>query len=151
MYVTYLNLPNLPNSLIDQITAEYIAGQSNNAFPKNDPSFKIMKHIYASITPTDEIKNWCNENICKNLKWFVQVIKYDLPLHKDIGASCKLNYIFQTGGNNVETNFYDDTGNLIYSEIIMPYRWHLLKVDTAHKVCNLEKNSTRLSISGCIF
>ena len=152
MYVTYINLPRIPQELLDEITDEYILSQKNNAFPENDPKYKIMKHIYSSIPPTDNLNQWCKENICKSIKWFVQVIRTDLPMHKDIGATIKFNYIFNQGNEDVETTFYeDDKETILHSEVIMPHRWHMFKVDTMHRAWNLTPGKKRLSISGCIF
>lgn len=152
MYITYINLPKIPEHLLNEITDEYILSQKNNAFPENDSRYKVMKHVYGSINPPEELNRWCKENISKSVKWFVQVIRSDLPIHKDIGAAAKFNYIFEQGNAEVETTFYaDDSKTILHSEIIHPHRWHILKVDTMHRAWNLTPGTKRLSISGCIF
>lgn len=152
MYITYVNLPKIPQELLDDITDEFILSQTNNAFPQSDQQYKIIKHVYLSIQPTAALTKWCEENISKSVKWFVQVIRADLPIHTDIGAAVKFNYIFQSGGEDVETTFYaNDRTTTLHSEVIVKDRWHILKVDTLHRVWNLPVGNKRLSISGCVF
>lgn len=152
MYITYINLPTIPNNLLAEISDEFIFSQKNNAFPENDSKYDTIKNVYRSITPPKSLTQWCDENISKSIKWFVQVIGSDLPIHRDIGATIKLNYIFNQGSDNVETTFYkDDNTTILHSEVILPYRWHVLKVDTLHRAWNLKPGNKRLSISGCIF
>lgn len=151
MYVTYLNLPKIPTYLLELISNDFLEVSTNNAFPKNDITYSEIKKIYASISPPKDLNVWLCDNVSKNLKWFVQVIKKDLPLHKDIGTACKLNYVFELGGSGVETSFYDDDKKLVYSEVIVPHRWHILKVDTLHRAWNIENDKIRLSVSGSVF
>ena len=44
MYITYVNLPKIPQELLDDITDEFILSQTNNAFPQSDQQYKIIKH-----------------------------------------------------------------------------------------------------------
>ena len=67
--------------------------------------------------------------------------------HRDIGRNWALNYIFDTGGDNVTTRWYDDNKCAIAETVIQPNRWCLLKVDNLHAVKNLKLGRLRTFIS----
>ena len=141
-YIRYLNLPVIPNNIIDSINRNY------------DEYKKVThKETYTwSDSFNKEINEWCQNNICNSMYWGFQFITGDMFLHKDVGTLIKLNCLVDTGGNNVSTEFYeDDQTTLLDSVIIEPHKWHILKADTYHCVKNVEVGQTRFSITGRIF
>lgn len=67
--------------------------------------------------------------------------------HKDVGRNWALNYVFDQGGDNVITRWFDDDKKSIGETIIQPKRWCLLKVDSLHAVKNIKLGRLRTFIS----
>lgn len=145
--VRYLNLPQIPSELISL----EVESLSNNSTSK-DRIFSTYKWTPASQT---KIEQWCNENISENLVWGLQVITGDLKLHLDSPTKVKISYIFETGGDNVITEFYKnynpDPSNLLHSIKIEPLKWHILNVGVTHRVMGIEPGKVRISLTGRIF
>lgn len=165
MIFSYLNLPAFPNDLIpgclkniDLIDTDPILYQTvnKNRGPANYGTWVSL-----------EANQWLHNNI---------IIPYFSPIrpemqnnlmgvtfyaknkekpqhngqqgpHRDIGRHWAINYIFDTGGDNVTTRWYDDDKNLTGEVTIQPYRWCLLKVDGLHAVRNIKLGRLRTFIS----
>lgn len=67
--------------------------------------------------------------------------------HIDIGRNWAINYVFDTGGTNVVTRWFDEDKNFIASRIIKPKQWCLLKVDMLHSVRKIDLGRLRTFIS----
>lgn len=143
-YFHYINLPKIPNEILNQINFDFSSYDakvisSGGNYRWSDSHNKI-------------INDWCRQNICSEMYWAFQIISGDMPIHKDNGTKTKFVYLLQTGGDNVVTEFYDeDKTNVLQSVIIEPHRWHILKVDTFHGVRNVDPGKIRFSITGRIF
>jgi hypothetical protein len=89
-------------------------------------------HVY---TCNDTLSAWI-----KNLLPFeVQYVEYiisdqAITLHKDIGRTRALNYILDTGGEQVTTEFFDDDENLLLQKVCEPHTWYDLNVGMYHRV-----------------
>ncbi len=142
--VRYLNLPQIP---------EYLLGNINELANKNDAGDRVFLTYRWTSAHESKIEEWCNNNISDNLKWGLQVITGDLLLHVDSPTKVKISYIFDTGGDNVLTEFYQDyqSGTLIDSIKILPFKWHILNVNRPHRVVGIEPNRVRISLTGRIF
>ena len=88
---------------------------------------------------------------------------YSTSIHSDKNRNCAFNYIIETGGTNVKTNFYDkirephpidhkesinykiDEVKLEFSVILLANRWHAFNAQQAHSVENVE--TTRMIFS----
>lgn len=142
--VRYLNFPQIPDSLIEETL---------NQLPNSRTAGRIF-HTYSwtSIDKT-RIEDWCNQNISSGLIWGLQIIKGDLTLHVDSPTKVKISYIFETGGDNVFTEFYKDhQSNILVDRIkIDPLRWHILNVNVPHKVVGMDAGRVRVSLTGKIF
>jgi hypothetical protein len=100
----------------------------------------------------DVINIWCQENICKEMYWAFQIIRADMPIHKDKGTKTKFCYLLDLGGDNVETKFYDDDKTTVVDSVVLKsHKWHILNVDSFHNVVGIEPDKTRFSITGKIF
>lgn len=159
----YLNLPHIPKHIINNISKFYanptnisIARDSASEYVKpNDPD-NPDNIPYAWTDLNNEILNeWCQNNICEDMYFAFQIIQGkngNLKMHKDKGTRQKLIYLVETGGENVVTNFYDDDKKTKKQSIVIePNRWHIMDVTQFHEVCGIEKNKTRLSITGRVF
>lgn len=141
-YVRYINLPKIPDSIVQNL---------NRNFEEYDTS--VGRYPYSwSDSFNSEINLWCQKNICDTMYFAFQIIRGDLFLHKDVGTRTKFIYLFDTGGDNVVTEFYDDDQTtLLDSIVIEPLRWHILKADTYHCVKNVKPDKIRFSLTGKIF
>lgn len=142
-YIRYLNLPQLPQSVLDLI---------NMNLDEYEKKVVRLETYTWSDSFNEEVNRWCQENICKTMYWGFQIIESDVVVHKDVGPLTKLNYILIPGGDNVVTEFYaEDKTTLVNSVTIEPRRWHLLKADSYHAVRNIEPGKKRFSITGKVF
>ena len=143
-YIRYINLPKIPNEILNQINFDFSSyydkvNAHNGNYRWSDSHNKI-------------INDWCQQNICKDMYWAFQIIRGELPIHKDKGTKTKFIYLLETGGERVVTEFYDeDKVTVLQSIIIDSHRWHILKADTFHGVRNIDPGKIRFSITGKIF
>lgn len=140
--IRYINLPTIPQSIVGQLPV------SIDAYEK--------KVEYDAYVWTDsfnkEINAWCKQNICEEMYWGFQIIRGDLPQHKDVGTKIKFVYVLETGGDNVVTNFYkEDQQTITHSYIIQPNKWHILEADCYHDVQGVAHGRYRMSVTGRIF
>ena len=139
--IRYLNLPPVPQHIVDNL---------NYNFSEYDQSNKLGDVYLWSDSFNEEINAWCKANICEDMHWGFQIISGDLPAHKDIGTEIKLIHLFNTGGDNVLTNFYDeDKITVTDSYKIEAGRWHILQANRYHAVHNVE--TVRFSVTGRVF
>ena len=145
MYVRYLNLPQIPKSVLNTVNYNYNdyikkAGEGGGTYSWSDDY-------------NQEINSWCQQNICDTMYWAFQIIRGDLGIHKDTGGTLtKLTYLLETGGSNVATEFYaDDKTTLLERVVLEPHSWHILKADTYHGVTGVESGKIRFSITGRVF
>jgi len=147
MTVKRILLPKLPTDIIDEVYKSIEVG-TNQAFEGDNASYKTDQ--YAWIAANQIVQDWCNANISPDIYWGVQVITSDMPVHKDLGTQLKFNYIIDSGGDNVVTNFYNDNFELTSSTTCDLNTWYILDVATHHDVKNIEQGKQRVSITGRI-
>jgi hypothetical protein len=143
-YIQYLNLPNLPAHLEQQICGDLsdIADQAK----VNYGNYSWSDHANESVN------TWCKQNICQDMYWGFQVMTGDIPVHQDVGTKIKLIYLLKSGGQDVKTQFWDaDQSTMIDQHVIPVHQWHVLKADSYHSVTGIEPGHVRFSITGRIF
>lgn len=134
-------MPPIPQDIVDNL---------NYNFEGYNQSHRLGDSYLWSDSFNEEINSWCKENICADMYWGFQIISGNLPAHKDIGTEIKLIYLFNTGGDNVLTNFYEeDKITVTDSYKIAAGRWHLLQANRYHAVHNVE--TVRFSVTGRVF
>ena len=142
-YIQYFNLPKVPDYIIDAI--------------KLDPNYYTKKISSGNYNWTDqyndELNRWAQENICADMYFAFQFFEGPNIIHKDTSTHTKLNYVISTGGPNVLTEFYaDDRSTILGTYCIEPFRWHVLKADTFHRVLGpFEPNQLRFAITAKMF
>ena len=145
-YIQYLSLPPLPPELTASISLNPQDYSCKAIGPGN-----LDTYIWTN-DHNQELDAWCKQNICPDMYFAFQILHTSNNIHKDNGTKTKLNYVLSTGGDNVITEFYDDDKTtLLDSYHIEPHRWHILKVDTYHRVINLEPNQYRFAVTSRIF
>lgn len=78
---------------------------------------------------------------------FYQIVKHGISTHKDTGRKIIYNYLLDTGGDNVYTNFYDENKTTeVFSVKIPSQTWHRLDVSYYHNVINIQKPRIAISI-----
>jgi hypothetical protein len=127
MTLEYLDLPRLPDELIDEI---YKSLEGIDRFPYKNDQYKSFEATPPLVEFTQKLFDFEHNTA-------VQIIKDHLIIHKDAFRTRAYNYVIEPGGANVQTCFYDDNENLIESHCIELHRWHKLDVSVNHNVINL--------------
>jgi hypothetical protein len=146
MTFRYLNLPPIPKHIVDDLNHDY-----DRFEPIPGTTSRSYYRYIRSMSFTEELRDWCNENVCQLELWGVQLIKYNIPIHKDFnGIKQRLTYVIETGGDNVETIFYDDNKEITQVSVIEPFRWHLLDAGVYHSVKGVSPGNIRFAVSAPI-
>lgn len=136
----YINLPEIPTVIVQR----YL-----DAVHSVEAKYTNGGYIW-SDSNNELLNNWCQRYICKDIYWGVQLMTEDLPVHVDEGTTLKFVYLFQTGGDEVKTHFWQD-GEIQETYVIPTNQWHTLKVDTEHSVVGIQPRERRISVTGRIF
>ena len=139
MYITYLDLPNIPEDLLESV--EDIL---------NKPRYEsIVKHDFFQTRPISKnLQDWLEKNIPYDFSVRYQIIYPGLSIHKDMGnRKLAYNYLLSLGGNNVRTMIFDDSKKLLQSETLPLRTWHSIKTDMYHGVFGLQPDIPRISLS----
>jgi hypothetical protein len=144
-YYRYINLPKIPQSIVESINLNFDQYEKKDAGNHGD--------IYKwSDSFNSEVNHWCKANICDDMWWAFQFIRGDLKPHIDVVTKYKFVYLLDTGGTDVITKWYnDDQTEIVDSVVLEPLRWHILKVDTWHSVQGVAPGQTRYSITSRLF
>lgn len=134
-------LPHIPQDMISSLTD---IEKRVNVFP--DP---MAVETYASYEIEQELQEWAQSQFDYPVVARYQVIKKNLPIHRDLGIKgTKYNFLITTGGNNVITKWWDDEKNpttVLYEMIAKPLVWYNLNIETPHEVINVTE--PRISIT----
>jgi len=76
---------------------------------------------------------------------FYQFIGPKLGIHTDFGRKTAINYIINTGGENVITKWFSGT-EIIHQEIIVEKKWHKIVVNINHCVENITSDRYAITI-----
>lgn len=147
-YLVYLDLPPVPEELIDPIE-DIINGRSMLETVPNTPCPPESYYYFQVRAASPKLIEWTRDTFktCALAKY--QIIREGIEIHNDIpfGRRVGFNYIIQTGGPRVSTNIYDENKKLICSEIIQPKRWHRLKIDEYHDVTGMVTERIAINIT----
>lgn len=146
-YIQYLDLPKIPTAIIDNLPRDL----SRYSLPED---FISRFPFVWSKDFNHEFNEWCKKNICADMFFAMQAMTCDQPRHRDRGSLTKLNYVFETGGDQVLTKFWsseDPDAVLLGEYCIMPYRWHIFKADAYHSVENITPGRQRMAITSRVF
>ena len=139
MTVRQVNMPSVPQHVVTEIYNCVDQGTS-----------AVVYDNYSWMPANEQIQTWCKHNISPDMYWGLQLISGDLKMHKDIGTCIKFNYIIDTAGPHVVTNFYNDSFELIESVTLHPHIWYIMDVTLYHSVSFVHPGQTRLSLTGRI-
>jgi hypothetical protein len=141
--IRYLNLPQVPKSIIENLPSDW------DQFDQK-VSYANRNYVWTDSF-NQEINSWCQQNVCQDMYFGFQIMRGDVPVHRDTGTLTKFVYLIYPGGKSVATNFYNDQQELAQSYVIDINRWHVLQANRLHSVDGIEPGQIRFSITGRIF
>ena len=146
MIANYVDfLPKIPDRLLAEV--DRIITTKDDELEK----FTGGKHWAYQFYPIDgDLSIWLLENVIQEKTdcFHIHVITTKLMIHKDYNSKkFKMNYIFQTGGENVKTNFYDDRRCLLESHSFEQHRWHHFNGQYFHGVDGIDIGKRRIAIT----
>lgn len=131
-------LPEVP-SLFD-LSLEEIQ-ELENVFPHKD-----YDHTFASYAAPRELADFMQEYFDYPVLTRYQVIRDKVPVHTDLGiVGVKYNYIFQNGGDEVWTRFWN-MGEIAERVCIKERVWHSLQIDIPHDVTQVDRARISLTV-----
>lgn len=149
------HLPPIPEQLT-KTPADYDPSQIG----KKDNAYN-----YTRWSASTDLKNWLQQNICADLSIAgVQIITGNVALHRD-KRRWALNYLLDTGGQNVITSWHripgvpdvdplnpetaaralSATTEILESLQVELHRWHLISTEVLHQVTGVEH--TRIAVT----
>jgi hypothetical protein len=146
-YVTYLNLPDVPPELLDN--PEDIIARGHDPMmpgPTDKPRTKPTRYDLNRGRISDELHAWLKTVIRQPFLAQYQFMDVDLPMHVDRGRYSTV-YLLQSGGEQVETKFYDENHNVVESVVLPTKQWAQLAVHNFHSVDGIENGNTRFALS----
>lgn len=137
----YIDLPAIPDEWL--LSLEEI-----KKLPSFSPIALETHNLYYLRKVTDEriinlLQPHLDFDISNSL--FYQYIGKQLGSHIDYGRKTVINYIINTGGENVVTKWFSGT-DVIFQDIIEEKRWHKITVDIPHSVDNIQTDRYMLTI-----
>jgi len=122
--IEYLNLPSIPDDLIESIGS--IISKTNHTFHSKN---------YILHSTSNELNDYLKTIFNFKFVSHYQIIKSEIPIHIDINdRTTAYNYLLAAGGNNVVTAIYDSNYCVIQSEQIQLKRWHQINTGKLHGV-----------------
>jgi len=139
MFVKEIVLPEVPYEILNSVKQQALDWVE---------SVKGTDKMYRWIPVTLEVEEWCKENICEYAQWAVQVLLADLPKHTDENSQVKIQYLLETGGDNVVSKSYKND-YVVHSTVCDTNKWYILKTDEFHGVYGV--TGIRIALAGKIF
>ena len=139
MFVKEIALPEVPVDILD------IARQQAINWVE---SVKGTNKMYRWIPANPMVDKWCKENICEYAQWAVQVLTGDLPKHIDESSQVKIQYLIETGGNNVISKSYKND-YVVHSVVCDTNKWYILQTNEFHGVYGV--TDVRIALAARLF
>jgi len=172
-YKRFLMLPGLQDDVDNEHPLD-VNLDNNLGVPSGEAEWMFGDAVcyFSVMTVSDRVHQWLSENLPLG-KIFASVHEFRggnifFP-HVDLMRSTAYNYIIDTGGDNVETVFYDPKPEFAHLEITprtcIPYdriqkvdsvicqkdEWYRLDVTKIHSVENMDNTKRRLNLSLSLF
>jgi hypothetical protein len=128
----YLAYPPIPDFLFQSILDKVKPGEMLECFHVPSPVRDFVEPLFPN-----------------HYKILVQAIYRDLPIHCDNSRIAAYNFLIETGGDQVYTNFFDKPPiyNLTERHIIEKHKWHYINTETQHNVTGINREKMRISIT----
>ena len=136
-FLIYTNLPAVPEELISSI----------ESIISTKPAETVLtsSKYFETRNVSSYLHDWANDVFKRKLFVKYQIVKPNIPIHKDVGRKVAFNYLIELGGSDAKTCFFDDSKKLLYAEKIPLKTWHQMRTDVYHTVIGIK--TTRLAIS----
>jgi hypothetical protein len=147
MYIEYIDLPNIPEELLESYTDIL-----------NKPSLLINNYSGNSIPSF--VESIQRKEVSNNLiEWLQTVLEFPVraqylilsttaPIHKDPKSRPQAyNYIINAGGDNVVTTIYSDNFTALKALVIPEKTWHCLDTGRFHSIQGISKDQYRIVLS----
>lgn len=126
---SYLDLPKVPTELI--LPLEEILKLEN--------IFGGATDKYTIHECQNELRDFLQQLFPSYTKFRYQTLREGVPVHIDRGRTEAINYLIDTGGDNVSTVWYEyDWTTPFLEKVFEAHRWHKLQVDIYHGVSNIK-------------
>lgn len=126
---SYLDLPQVPTELI--LPLEEILKLEN--------IFGGATDKYTIHECQDDLRDFLQPLFPSHTKFRYQTLREGVPVHIDRGRTEAINYLIETGGDNVSTVWYEyDWATPFLEKVFEKNRWHALKVDIYHGVSSIK-------------
>jgi hypothetical protein len=141
-YIEYLNLPPVPEHLIESIT------DIINKPPKAYSAVPAEYNFFKTRDVNDDLAEWLQSIVKYKIYPQYQLIYNGLPIHIDKGNRINAyNYLLDTGGKNVKTVVYNENYKPLQIEQLELKRWHRINTGMLHGVHGIEPDKVRVAIS----
>ena len=139
MFVKEIKLPLVPTHIGDIVKRQAIQWvEYDNTSNEN----------YGWIPANPAVEKWCKENICEYAQWAVQVLTGDLPKHIDENSQVKIQFLLDTGGENVISKSYKND-YIVHSIVCDNNKWYILQTDEFHGVYGV--TGVRIALAARIY
>ena len=140
-----LDVPQIPEELIYPVEKVLELNNFACAANKNYTIHRCQNDLTEYLkTLFPECEEFCYQTIASDLR-----LDYgETPVHKDVGRDFAINYVIETGGDDVRTAWYTEkeSGEKI-TEVILPEKtWCKIKVDEWHAVHDLETRRYAITV-----
>ena len=145
MHITYLNYPKVPKELLKELPAIL---STKDDFPRVTGAGYYPPMQCYHITGL--LLEWIKHNIPIKFGSIIHInhICDTIVTHRDYQTErYKVNYIFDTGGPNVRTRFYDEDKTLVEQYVIPAGKWHTFDSMIYHDVTGIRSGSYRIAIT----
>ena len=141
LLLEYLDLPTIPDEWLPSLDQIKQMPLRSSVWFEEHNRFFLRKLSEKRII--DLLQPYFDYDITENI--FYQYIGSELGIHTDIGRKTAINYIINTGGENVVTKWFSGE-EVIRQEIILDKRWHKIHVGINHCVENITSDRYGISI-----
>jgi hypothetical protein len=139
MFVKEISLPKVPTHLLDIVRQQALDWVE---------SVRGTDKMYRWIPANTIVEKWCKENICEYAQWAVQVLTADVPKHVDENSQVKIQYLLESGGENVTSKSYKND-YVVHSMVCDTDKWYILKTDEFHGVYGV--TGVRIALAARIY
>ena len=147
MYIDYIDLPNIPEELLESYTDIL----NKPSLPINNYSGNPLPAIMKSIQRREVSNNlieWLQTILEFPVRAQYLILSTNAPIHKDPKRRPQAyNYIINAGGDNVVTTIYSDNFVVLKSLVIPEKTWHYLDTGRFHSVRGISKDQYRIVLS----
>jgi hypothetical protein len=149
MILRYLNWPQVPTELYSDVE-RIIANNQDEIANYTGETFMVYKFYPIDGALLEWLRNNLPVKFGDNMQCcHLHVMTGPIKMHVDANFErYKVNYVFKLGGDNVRTDFYDDTKkNVLESNCVEALRWHQFDGQIYHKVWNITPGDARVAIT----